>query len=362
MALQRLTDEKKLDSAKAVLLALDPAHGELWEESRRSVLVDRGWVFRGMWNANYDLRPTALRGNAFGDPFVDGATPAEIQRDLEDSALSNFCTSADQLGFHIPSDRPELRDPREAPVKYNPFQFPAINRLHMAALAQHYGVPTRLLDWSRKPLVAAYFAVKEVCDLTEAPEPKQCVIWALDGGFVQQLAKDDVREGNRPTGRGESRPTIILITAPTASNAHLAAQGGVFTLVQPRSGDPHPLPDIDAVIQSLEETDVPEGWRRKGPVLVKYTFPVKVARHLLRLLAANGIHAASVFPGLHSIRTMQEERKHFHRMPAPPLVAAEKVVFKVSISERAQLEAEAIAEETSVSVLAKRRTLRLAPP
>ena len=55
-------------------------------------------------------------------------------------------------------------------------------------LMQHYGVPTRLLDWSENPFVAIYFA------LVSASEPKatDASIWMCDPVAWNQAALDHI--------------------------------------------------------------------------------------------------------------------------------------------------------------------------
>lgn len=91
---------------------------------------------------------------------------------------------------------------------------PTLSDWDLLALGQHHGLPTRLLDWSTNPLVAAFFAV------SSEPRGTSARVYAYQA--------DDLVEPE--TEKDPFAIDRVKVYIPSAVAARIVAQRGVFTV------------------------------------------------------------------------------------------------------------------------------------
>ena len=281
-------------TAEEYLSVLSPRNTALWGEPGK-------WVFRGQSDDDWHLIPSALRVKGQdhlvglrGFGFNDAPKPRNQdfgnheyhqQIRLMKAILSRFHTRFTRSGLHLEKDciNTYLEAERGEPTP---------DVLPFLALAQHHGVPTLLLDWSRRSYVAAYFSAMVG---QGARDDQRIAVWCLNQSVL-------------PKGVG-----YIQFHEPSAwQNPNLAAQDGLFTWTD-QEGE-----FINANIEDMVsgpiagrcaiERDCAIG---EDDVLRKIVLSTQQAGRLLQLLSYEGFDGSTLYPGVDGMVRALKEREHW---------------------------------------------------
>lgn len=298
------TESIRFDSAAEFLAALRRSNPR-WLRPKASLVP---WLFRGQSNSEWALTPSAWREGVHHDhhyrdvlssieyshvlevielnrehmgcesPDADRFKRQIAQRRFEYLQVMAFLDLADEIGFDVPGGFLSKR----IPGRLEPSES-STESLHPGyALAQHHGMPTRLLDWTLNPLIAAFFAAENPAHIQG-----EIAVWAL-----------------HPLGLLGTEWQEYRVPRSTIGFVH--AQAGRFTYH--RSADIYFLRNGRWPILEDDCEDV---------FLKKLTLRASEAPELRRLLFAEGFSRAHLMPTFDNIKATLQAHWTDHYQVAP---------------------------------------------
>ncbi|HEY2932738.1 MAG TPA: FRG domain-containing protein [Acidobacteriota bacterium] len=229
-------------------------------------------VYRGAYDAGRPLLTSLDR--------LGGSKPAHTKADLEEHLLRNF-------------------------IRYSrPYFSPThVNDWELLVAAQHHGLPTRLLDWTYSPLVAAHFA-------TVVPAAGDRAVWRLDWqrihhafGFPKlALLIEDLE---RLFGK-EKRFTPWVLFNQYAPDSHFAC------MFEPPSLDARIVAQAATFTLCSDKRQPFDGFLRShglGSALTKFIIPADEVGRFRDQLDLVGVDERRVFPDLDG--TAEQLRRYY---------------------------------------------------
>lgn len=285
------------------------------------------FAFRGVSQSSYDLLPSFLRekySNIDKEKLQDyilkdykiSKTYEKTQTVIEFLLLKEFYEISNKSGLKVPYVKQfenNYISTMSVDECYKLF-FNEENRFwigddykELVALAQHYGLQTRMLDWSSDYMTALYFASSQYVrdEIKENPEykDKNISIWAVN---VKKASK--------------IKDFPLKFTSPSYyRNRNLNAQKGVlsywkyevvseFIAHNPDITNDYKLVDNipfnDKILEYYNETKDNECL----DILYKFNIPASDSKYILEYLHKHNHSAADIFPGYEGVVKAIEEK------------------------------------------------------
>ncbi|MBZ9880888.1 FRG domain-containing protein [Mesorhizobium sp. CA10] len=173
------------------------------------------------------------------------------------------------------------------------------NSFDWTFLMQHYGVPTRLLDWSESPLVSLYFAVEDFHLRPNTDAAVWClwptmlnknanIVDKIEGKYIPSFDDPELLGYSTESLRQNTRIELFPVaTIATRNNTRIQAQLGTFTIHHNKK---------------IAIEDVGDGLH-----VAKYIIPNAARDIFLSELKLLGINRFSLFPELASVGALLKE-------------------------------------------------------
>jgi FRG domain len=305
-------------------MALLRASNPVWHED--DVDLPR-WIFRGHRDASWRLKPRAWRSASEGNPLhklltklasleVSDAETVKpgtaLHRALawthaEKIVLNEFRRIGWQMGFGVIEPSSEfsmdlaygpsvIDDTRAEPDCYSPFI-----AAEDIGIAQHYGIPTRFLDWTFNPIFAVFFAQQ---DFAQGLDNTDLCVWALDMNAITTMHHWE---------SGVGRNLMRSLVPRRQGNDFITAQDGVLLEVEhkwalsffERAGKWPDMHDVVYAVNRKEETipDEPEYYLYHvgHPLLRRIVLPASEIPQLRLMLRREGVTREKLMPTLENV-------------------------------------------------------------
>ena len=262
----------------------------------------KGFIYRGESSKNWKLLPRIFRCQQ-----DDKYEPERICQEIKE--LSEFFLEANYQGLKVPDNKM---------IHYSPAEILGTDSFwildefeEIMALAQHYGLPTRLLDWTKDIFVAFYFASAGVLEKEANTEP--ClVIYALNYGFL----KEETKKWNHALTTTNQKPFPIKFLIPRYSdNPNIIAQSGILSYSEvnikcysQKTWKPDYTP-LDEKLQELVD-DKEHAYHIPEPetLLYKFIIPPTEASAMFDFISNLNYSYSRIFPGYYGIvKTLKEK-------------------------------------------------------